>query len=108
MYVAVERGRGGVNFRGVEYSPAGERLMRALGRLWQQTDDEDEKAALQREAGVIHTLHAEFPGLVVHEAQGRDPVADSFGHPSGVRLAGASSEEDEPASRPETLFEDAA
>lgn len=87
-------------FRGVEYSEAGEGVMRGLGRLWRATDDEDVKQALVDEAETFHAFHAEFPGLVVHES--------GLGTEGSGNAPVSSEATAEPASRPETLFEDVA
>jgi hypothetical protein len=85
-------------FRGVEYSPAGADLLRALGRLWRATADPAEKDRLRGEAETIHALHEHFPGLIVHEV-GREPKAAADDPLPAV------SPEREPASRPATLFD---
>lgn len=69
-------------FRGIEYSPAGERLMRGFADLHRETRD----PAIIGEAEVVHALHEHFPGLTIHDLP--NPTRDAVGK---FQRAGAAS-----------------
>lgn len=56
-----------LNVGDVEYGEVAFEFMRRLHDDYQAETDEEKKQQLRHEAYVIHRIHEEFPGVVMHD-----------------------------------------